>query len=1033
MKLKPYYALFCIFIISVINNSKAQNLPTPIIKYLFNGNLNDSSGNNLHAIGTNVDLVQDRQGNPNSAYYFSGNTNSYVVFPCDSFINRNTYTYSLWVKVDTISFGGMTIMSIGGAHNNNAGDGFEQSVSFLSSSRQFFGGSYNVGSNPTQSKVYSEPKLKGKWYHIIVSRDLNNIRMYINGQRVTYQVNQSNTNNQNANYGTAISKRGVIGNIARLNDYPFKGTIDDVNLYTTAFTDSQALKLYNSFISVQEDTTIQPIVKLLFNKNLLDSSGFSNHTIANNGAVFIKDRYGKDSSAMFFDGIDDHIIFPHDSFINLNAYTYSAWVKADLNSGNAMTIMSVGGASNLNPGDGFEQSVSWVHELNANRLFGGSYSYNSNIVQSKIYSNPVEKGEWYHVTFTRDSSNVKLYVNGVQVQSMSTDSVKGSTAHYGLVSQKRAVIGSIARLDTYFFKGIIDDVIIYKKPLSVTQVDKLYKSFKPFKTTLVSIDIDEPILDVKFNKSLNDSSKYNFNFNSSNIQFASDRFGNDSSAIQINGSITNLEYDLDTLKPKQLTVSMWVLADTNIRFGSDIFSIGTNNNPLGLQESMHYTINKGDRFSVHATDNVTSYKQSTTNNFIDRRKWHHVVMTKDSSTYTIYIDGDVQSIFGDNSVNHPSITYGTSNLKFRLKTNPFNSSLSSFYGKVDDILVYQKSLTANEIKNLYNSYNSIPVVAPATQHNQPILNMKFSGNTLDSSGFNNHGVSFGASLTTDRFGQSNSAYEFDGVNDYIKIKENMLVGLNEYTYSIWAYVDQDNNDFANTMFSVGGAHNSQAGDGFEQSISFVNSGSTSGNRFFVGSYNEFGASIVQSRIYSDYFIEKGKWYNITLTRDSQEVSMYINGIAEQKDSLSFVYKYVASYGSALNKNAIVGAIARLDQYYFRGKVDDILVYNRKLSSTEVDSIYNSTKPTSVNLTKNELFSIYPNPSSDEFRIKIKKDLADDYEYKIYNNIGEIIISSDIKSAITLINTKELAAGMYIIELTNRNSNNNYREKIVINK
>ncbi|MBN2000041.1 hypothetical protein JW935_20990, partial [candidate division KSB1 bacterium] len=45
----------------------------------------------------------------------------------------------------------------------------------------------------------------------------------------------------------------------------------------------------------------------------------------------------------------------------------------------------------------------------------------------------------------------------------------------------------------------------------------------------------------------------------------------------------------------------------------------------------------------------------------------------------------------------------------------------------------------------------------------------FSGNVLDKSGNNNHGEVNGPILVSDRFGNPNSAYYFDGVDDYIQI------------------------------------------------------------------------------------------------------------------------------------------------------------------------------------------------------------------------------------------------------------------------
>ena len=60
----------------------------------------------------------------------------------------------------------------------------------------------------------------------------------------------------------------------------------------------------------------------------------------------------------------------------------------------------------------------------------------------------------------------------------------------------------------------------------------------------------------------------------------------------------------------------------------------------------------------------------------------------------------------------------------------------------------------------------------------------FTGNAADSSGLSNNGVVNGASLTTDRFGNANSAYYFNGLGDYINAGDvSYLDGLSEATES----------------------------------------------------------------------------------------------------------------------------------------------------------------------------------------------------------------------------------------------------------
>ena len=71
----------------------------------------------------------------------------------------------------------------------------------------------------------------------------------------------------------------------------------------------------------------------------------------------------------------------------------------------------------------------------------------------------------------------------------------------------------------------------------------------------------------------------------------------------------------------------------------------------------------------------------------------------------------------------------------------------------------------------------------------------FNGNANDESGNGNHGVNYGATLTTDRFGNANSAYSFDGVDSYIAIDSiaSHLANTGTGTISLWFKGNPDDN------------------------------------------------------------------------------------------------------------------------------------------------------------------------------------------------------------------------------------------------
>jgi len=67
----------------------------------------------------------------------------------------------------------------------------------------------------------------------------------------------------------------------------------------------------------------------------------------------------------------------------------------------------------------------------------------------------------------------------------------------------------------------------------------------------------------------------------------------------------------------------------------------------------------------------------------------------------------------------------------------------------------------------------------------------FNGNTADESGHNRHAKVYGAKLTRDRFGNANSAYHFDGKDDYIQAPVNINPAkLPRCTIVAWARVDK---------------------------------------------------------------------------------------------------------------------------------------------------------------------------------------------------------------------------------------------------
>ena len=212
----------------------------------------------------------------------------------------------------------------------------------------------------------------------------------------------------------------------------------------------------------------------------------------------------------------------------------------------------------------------------------------------------------------------------------------------------------------------------------------------------------------------------------------------------------------------------------------------------------------------------------------------------------------------------------------------------------------------------------------------------FSGNANDLSDRNNDGVVNGATLTNDRFGNANSAYEFDGVDDYIEIGARELE-TNEFSYSLWVYPRSlPVNDQAFFIFSVGSA----AGD---QDILIGNNYTGVLTGFSNGSYIGLDYNV---RCMTGFLPQINQWYHIVLSKDANNYYFYVDGklICSNPTNGSSAFFGVgtvkATIGARNHYGQAVDAI-----------IDDVHLYNRSINPAEADALFKGTNtPQSETIT-----------------------------------------------------------------------------------
>ena len=230
----------------------------------FNGNANDYSGNNYNTVPYNVTLVNDRKGNPNSAYQFNGTSSTIIINNNNPIVNNTTFTISAWVKMYGIGNGTQNQNNIFTQRSNST---YGASTLGLNAEGAYASGTTRMGvrtnGNYFEHVSATRPSYN-TWSHIVGLCDGVNLKLYIDGLHVgttTFTQNGSSINTNIAH--VEIGRHQFGGTIAA----SFNGVIDDVRIYDRVLSDEEIAYFYCPVQTdiIENDTTIISGTTLTFN------------------------------------------------------------------------------------------------------------------------------------------------------------------------------------------------------------------------------------------------------------------------------------------------------------------------------------------------------------------------------------------------------------------------------------------------------------------------------------------------------------------------------------------------------------------------------------------------------------------------------------------------------------------------------------------------------------------------------------------------------------------------------------------------
>ena len=456
-----------------------------------------------------------------------------------------------------------------------------------------------------------------------------------------------------------------------------------------------------------------------------------------------------------------------------------------------------------------------------------------------------------------------------------------------------------------------------------------------------------------FNGNALDSSGNGNNPSFNNATLTSDRFGNANSAYLFNGASSYMQIPNSTTLNlgTHFSISLWV-KPTGF-YGSDCkenYIMQKGDPTASANNSAYYLAYSSQGYSNGNHCNLpldtlhqnfygpTNYANGNPYQpYIQENNWYYVVYTYTGDSTYLYVNGVLSF-----STKEPSTATfsNTADLFFGKYGNPqYNFWLN---GVLDDIRIYNRVISNEEVTALYTTSGQLK---PHTLQDGLVAYYPFNGNALDSSGNGNNPSFNNATLTTDRFGNANSAYLFNGSGSYMDIPNSPSLQMGtRASISFWVKPNAFYSGACHGNYMIckgpagGGALDAVLGDGAYDSQNGISVCSTPVDTTHETFYSSLGWYFQPEKLP----VHTNTWYHVVEVCDSLKGNMYVNGnllFSNTTPAYKFNTPYDLFFGRYFDTSST--------PFWFNGVLDDIKIYNRALDSSEVTALYtvgNNTYP-----------------------------------------------------------------------------------------
>jgi hypothetical protein len=510
---------------------------------------------------------------------------------------------------------------------------------------------------------------------------------------------------------------------------------------------------------------------------------------------------------------------------------------------------------------------------------------------------------WYHIAVVCSAGVTSLYINGVFAASTTQ----------ALSVLNRIYLGGYVEYNAYYLNGSLDEVAVWGRALSTTEVTYLYNSHTGQNYTSSPSGIAAYwSLD---STGFTDSSGNGYTLTSNNVVLNSPvtvGTGKVGGCAVFNGTNYLSSTSVPSTNLSEVTVSVWVKNDgSKIASYPDVVSLGQMNNGTRFE----VLLNTDNPYKTLLSINNGAYLLGdNTINILDGN-WHHIVATGSStaSQAKLYIDGTL--------INTISISSLSINLNYTSIGDCIYApgTINRFVGSVDEVGIWNRALTSTEVTSLYNSgsgqsYSTSPQSGLIVYWGLDDSN--WSGSNFSPNNLLPQGAGVGSAkgiIVNGAMGNGGGWLQTSRKIDF----------SGDFTINYWV--------FPNSSGSI------------------QNFAGTWGSSINLVVFNNYIASslIGSSSLVGNSTSISNQWCMATVTRRAGTIMLYLNGV--NLNGIDATYNSY-SYLNVTNRDlssiyAIFAAKDDVNGYssYSNGAImDEIGVWNRALSLEEINQLYSAT-------------------------------------------------------------------------------------------